>query len=512
MFTILFPHVQVVIYFGLMRSSSFSALRWVSLFLILSAVAVFTLQLVRFSRIRVNFPDGMVIADVPIGGLDRAISAQRLLEVYSTTPVELHYGEEIIHLNPAVAEFEPDLESMLAAADLARSQQPFWVEFWNYLWGRTQPPVSIPLRATFSEPRLTTYLETEIAERYDQPPVPAMPAVGTVNFRPGAQGTELDVDRSVGLIETALRSPSKRVVELPMDRTNPPRPSMNNLEILLKQTVDLSEFDGLVGVYLLDLQTGEEINFAYSQGEDYPTNPDVAFTSASIIKIPIMVSAFRRIDENPDSETTRLIEEMIEKSGNDPADWLMERVIDPFNAPLDVTADMNTLGLENTFLAGQFYAGAPLLAAFQTPANQRVDINTDPDIYNQTTPSDIGMLLEDIYQCTQNGSGNLLAVFPDEFTQSECQSMINFLVRNKIGLLIEAGVPDGTPVAHKHGWVTYFGVMNTLGDAGIVYTPGGNYVVAIFLYHPDQLIWDPASELVAAQSEAIYNYFNQITQ
>ncbi len=487
-------------------------LRWVSLFLILAAVAVFTLQLIRFSRLRVNFPDRMEIAEVAVGGQDRATSAQRLLEVYSATPVELHYGDEIIHLTPAVAEFELDLESMLAAADLARSQESFWVEFWDYLWGRTPPAASIPLRASFSESRLRAFLENEIAERYDQPPVPAMPAVGTVNFQPGEQGTELDIDRAVDLIETALRSPTRRVVDLPMDRTNPPRPSIAYLEILLKQMVDLAEFDGLVGLYLLDLQTGEEINFAYSQGEEYSTNPDVAFTSASIIKIPIMVSAYRRLEEDPNPETIRLIEEMIEKSGNDPADWLMEQVIDPFNGPLDVSADMKTLGLENTFLAGQFFPGAPLLAAFQTPANQRTDINTDPDIYNQTTPSDIGMLLEDIYQCNQNEGGNLLAVFPDEFTQTECQSMISFLTRNKIGLLLEAGVPDGTPIAHKHGWVTYFGVMNTLGDAGIVYTPGGNYVLAIFLYHPDQLIWEPASELVATQSEAVYNYFNQVTQ
>jgi len=175
---------------------------------------------------------------------------------------------------------------------------------------------------------------------------------------------------------------------------------------MLKQIVDIAEFDGLVGLYLADLQTGEEINFAYSQGEDFSTNPDVAFTSASIVKIPIMVSAYRRLDDNSDSETTRLIEEMIEKSGNDPADWLMERVIDPFTGPLDVTADMQSLGLDNTFLAGQFYSGAPLLQVFQTPANQRTDISTDPDIYNQTTPSDIGMLMEDIYQCTQRGEGN----------------------------------------------------------------------------------------------------------
>jgi hypothetical protein len=60
--------------------------------------------------------------------------------------------------------------------------------------------------------------------------------------------------------------------------------------------------------------------------------------------------------------------------------------------------------------------------------------------------------------------------------------------------------------------VTYFGVMNTLGDAGIVYTPGGNYVLAIFVYESPELIWEPASELVANLSEAAYNYFNYPTQ
>jgi hypothetical protein len=54
--------------------------------------------------------------------------------------------------------------------------------------------------------------------------------------------------------------------------------------------------------------------------------------------------------------------------------------------------------------------------------------------------------------------------------------------------------------------------MNTLGDAGIIYTPGGNYVLVIFLYQSDQLIWDPASALVAEMSQAVYNFYNYSTQ
>jgi beta-lactamase class A len=118
------------------------------------------------------------------------------------------------------------------------------------------------------------------------------------------------------------------------------------------------------------------------------------------------------------------------------------------------------------------------------------------------------MLLEDIYLCAENGGGALIAAFPGQITQDECRTMTDYLARNKIGVLIEAGVPDGTRVAHKHGWVTYNGIINTIGDAGIVYTPGGNYVLVVFLHHPVQLIWDSASRLIADLSTAVYNYYN----
>ena len=79
--------------------SSISALRWISLFLIMAAVVLAILQLVRFSRLRTIFPQGMTIADIPVGELDRQSSAQRLIEVYSV-PVELHYGDDAIQIDP----------------------------------------------------------------------------------------------------------------------------------------------------------------------------------------------------------------------------------------------------------------------------------------------------------------------------------------------------------------------------------------------------------------------------
>jgi hypothetical protein len=54
--------------------------------------------------------------------------------------------------------------------------------------------------------------------------------------------------------------------------------------------------------------------------------------------------------------------------------------------------------------------------------------------------------------------------------------------------------------------------MHTVGDAGLIYTPGGNYVLAIFIHDTNQIIWNDANQLYADLSRAVYNYFNLGTQ
>jgi len=474
--------------------------------MVFTAALLSVFQLVSFSRIRSIFPSEMRIAGVPVGGLDQKQAADRLVQAYGV-PIELRYGDAIIQIKPSVVGFNLDLEGMLAAADLQRLSQPFWPAFWDYLWNRPSQAGEVPLSATISESRLRAYLRDDVAARYDQPPSAAMPVPGSTSFQSGKPGTVLDIDRAVTLIEDALRSPSARVVNLSFGKVNPARPSLQNLQILLKQIIQLSGFDGLSELYMMDLQTQQELHFALSNGADIPG--DISFTAASTMKIPIMVSILRRVPEPLPKDITDQLELMIERSENDPADQLMEQVLDKTTGPLLVTQDMEALGLNNTFLAGYFFPGAPLLKRFTTPANQRTDVSTDPDAYNQTTPTEIGMLLDDLYQCSQTGGGSLAAVFPGEITQNKCRSMITYLTRNKIAVLLEAGLPEGVQIAHKHGWITSNdGLIHTIGDAGIIYTTGGNYVLTIFLYHPTQLLFDPANQLVAQLSTAVYNYFN----
>ncbi len=482
-------------------------LRGVSLVFILLTAVVTVVQVVQYSVSRANYPPDMTIGNVPVGGLDPQSAAQRLLQVYAL-PVEIRYGDAVIDLDPSLIGFQLDTESMLAAADLQRTGASFWGGFWDYLWNRRSPARQIPLVSAYSEARLRAYLQDEISARYDQPPTPAQPIPGTANFTPGTPGQSMDIDRAVALIETALESPDQRSVVLASQSTAAGRPSLETLQILLKQLIEQSGFDGLVDLYFLNLQTQETIHFAYEAGQDISVNPDIAFTAASTIKIPIMVSVIRHFNSQISADIDAQLKDMIARSDNIASDSLMV-AIDPGRGPLVVTETMQQLGLENTFISMYFAPGSFELQHFTTPANSRLDITTDPDTFSQTTPSEMGVLLEDIYLCSETGGGSLMAAFPGQIDQAACQQMIQYLQEDKLGALIQGGVPEGTIVAHKHGWDIN---MNQFSDSGIIYTPGGNYILTIYVYHPVQALWDIVSPLYAELSRAVYNYFNLPSQ
>ena len=97
----------------------------------------------------------------------------------------------------------------------------------------------------------------------------------------------------------------------------------------------------------------------------------------------------------------------------------------------------------------------------------------------------------------------LAAVFDNQITMSECQDLLTYMSFNDVDFFIEQGVPDNIQVAHRHGWNS-----NTHVDAGIVYTPGGNYVIVQYLYMPGFLQWEQSAPLFADVARATYNFFN----
>lgn len=166
-----------------------------------------------------------------------------------------------------------------------------------------------------------------------------------------------------------------------------------------------------------------------------------------------------------------------------------------------VTETMRKVGLVNTFVAAPYEA--EVTTAVETPANLRQDLPTNLDPAMQTTPEEIGSLLAMLYYCGYHNGGALLAAFPQEITAVECQLVLNIIQSNFIGSLIEEGVPPDTVVGHEQGWIS-----DTHGDAGIVFSPNGDYILVEFLYKRDWLEWEISSPLMADISRATFNFFN----
>jgi hypothetical protein len=161
---------------------------------------------------------------------------------------------------------------------------------------------------------------------------------------------------------------------------------------------------------------------------------------------------------------------------------------------------MTYLGLVNTFVAAPYSEPAPVTIA--TPANSRTDITTNAGPQMQTTPLDIGLLLEMVYQCSRGGGG-LMVAFPGAFTPEECGEMIEWLSLNRIDSLIEVGVPAGTKVAHRQGVIG-----DTHADAGIVFGSSHDFVLVTFLYRPEWLPWEESAPLISDIATAAYSFFN----
>ncbi len=61
---------------------------------------------------------------------------------------------------------------------------------------------------------------------------------------------------------------------------------MENLKVLIRQTIDLARFDGLTEIYILDLEKREELSFATCRPA-VSCPPALPFNGASAIKIPL---------------------------------------------------------------------------------------------------------------------------------------------------------------------------------------------------------------------------------
>ncbi|HLU08168.1 MAG TPA: hypothetical protein VK003_00740, partial [Oceanobacillus sp.] len=103
---------------------------------ILLAVALFALELIRFSQQIDTLSTDVTVAGVEVGGLSGPEAVSRWEQVYAQ-PVTLWYDNSPILLDPAAVGFRTNQQSMLAAARAAsEAESSFWSRFFNYLLGQ----------------------------------------------------------------------------------------------------------------------------------------------------------------------------------------------------------------------------------------------------------------------------------------------------------------------------------------------------------------------------------------
>jgi beta-lactamase class A len=223
------------------------------------------------------------------------------------------------------------------------------------------------------------------------------------------------------------------------------------------------------------------------------------------MKLVILEELFRKLNAPPDPQTSALISETVSMAGTRSANELLA-LIGGGDAAAGVTAlnaSMRKLGLKSTFMAAPYDQAGPRVT---TPANSKTDVNTQADPNMQTTPREIGMVMQMLVECEQGG-GTLLAAYSGQITQAECQKILEYLKLNEITALILSGLPQGTRAVHRHGYTS-----DTEGDVAVIWGPTGPYVLSIFLYKPSWLEWDFASETMGDLSKIIWSYFTLASQ
>lgn len=107
----------------------------------------------------------------------------------------------------------------------------------------------------------------------------------------------------------------------------------------------------------------------------------------------------------------------------------------------------------------------------------------DPPV---TTPSDMALFFEKLYK------GELAS-------RENTEKMLTLLKKQQLNKGLPGFLPQNVEVAHKTGDIGWF-----KHDAGIVYTPNGDYVIVIL---SESNFPEGAQERIAEISKAVYEYF-----
>ena len=252
-----------------------------------------------------------------------------------------------------------------------------------------------------------------------------------------------------------------------------PQPSaQSSLEQAIRARI--AQIDsGEVAVSFIDLGNNAELHI----------NGDVSFHAASTMKVPVLLEAFRRHDEDAAFSLDDFIvvenrfksiaeDSYYSLSAADDSDSAAYNLVGDTVAIRDLVRRMITRSsnLATNVVIDLLMAtevqktiervgghGMKVLRGVEDGPAYRKGMN------NTTTSRGFAKVLESIGRCT-------IA------TRESCDAMLEILLAQEFNEMIPAGLPPGTRVAHKTGWIT-----RVQHDGGIVYPASGAPYVLVVL-------------------------------
>ncbi|RRR74647.1 MAG: serine hydrolase [Candidatus Viridilinea halotolerans] len=440
-----------------------------------------------------TYMTGSTIAGIAVGGLERAEAAERLavaLDVPET--LDLRVGATRLRLDADVVALAAPLDELLAEADTDLRQ------------GRA---ATVPLHFGFDEAALRQQLRALAPEVAREPVLRVVTATDALSrtfaYLPGQR---LDVDAALAEVRAALAAGEAGPLTLTLQADpTPPTVALERLhEELAALTADL---EGVLGLYLIDLASGETLGW----------NERSVFSGASTIKTAIMLYAYVNLPELSE-EHEEWMSLMLRVSDNLAANDLLaagaggEGTAVAFTGAAAMSAMLqDELGLRHTYLHIPFEAidyirlyGPSFRCGPDGPVGERP--YTEMGACLRAEPESMAQLYFMLDQCA-NGEGLLLEQY-EHLKPRRCQAMLDWLALNEDTSRIVAGIPEGVRVEHKSGWVE-----DMQADVGIVRSPGGDYVLALYYYRPlpaGRDLWfdDEMTPVLSAISGLVYSAFN----
>lgn len=269
---------------------------------------------------------------------------------------------------------------------------------------------------------------------------------------------------------------TKDIPDLGDPRFSEPEPVLDGVPVKERKRVEkglekiekeIESYSGVAGVYVRDIEGGY----------GYGVRPDEQFFSASVIKVPIMVAVFRRIDEGELSLSDTFKTEKSDWAAG--AGWMQwqdhgesHTVYDYLWMMMTQSDNVATNALMRK-VGGKEYVNevSRSLGAKDTAVVQKVtsERGAVPMLDNRTTARDMAVILEKI-------AGGEAA------SKKSCRAMVDIMVQNYLDSWLVNGLPKDADVdiANKGGWL-----YKVYDDVAIVFHEKHPYAVAILSKYGD---------------------------